>query len=111
MPATRALLLTFAVVTVVACNKADGASEAGTGADSAATSSDSGGSTSSNVSLPVVVEEVANGDLVLSVNTTGQVRSDAEGRLRAEVGGRVDRVLVRPGDFVRKGQVIAESGR
>lgn len=108
MPATRALLLTFAVVTVVACNKADGASDAGTGADSTATSSDSGGSTSSNVSLPVVVEEVANGDLVLSVNTTGQVRSDAEGRLRAEVGGRVDRVLVRPGDFVRKGHVIVE---
>ena len=60
------------------------------------------------VSLPVVAEPVTDGDLVLSVNTTGQVRSDAEGRLRAEVGGPVEKVNVRPGDRVRKGQVLVE---
>ncbi len=102
----------FAVVVatllaVAACNDADGASETGAGGDSTTVSTDSGGS-SSNVSLPVVAEAVIDGDLVLSVNTTGQVRSDAEGTLKAEVGGRVARVLVRPGDAVREGQVLVE---
>ena len=102
----------FAVVVatllaVAACNDADGASETGAGGDSTTVSTDSGGS-SSNVSLPVVAEAVIDGDLVLSVNTTGQVRSDAEGTLKAEVGGRVARVLVRPGDAVRQGQVLVE---
>lgn len=95
------------LLAVAACNDADGASETGAGGDSTTVSTDSGGS-SSNVSLPVVAEAVIDGDLVLSVNTTGQVRSDAEGTLKAEVGGRVARVLVRPGDAVRQGQVLVE---
>lgn len=110
MPAHRALslLLAASVVAVSACNKADGADGEASGADSTATSTDSGGSPSTNVSLPVVAEDVVDADLVLSVNTTGQVRSDSEGRIKAEVPGRVDRVLVRPGDAVRKGQPLVE---
>lgn len=112
MPAIRAskfLIASLALlVTLGACNKADGASDAAGGADSTAAPADSGGSTATNVSLPVVAEEVTDGDLVLSVNTTGQVRSDAEGKIGAEVSGRVERVLVRPGDSVRKGQVLVE---
>jgi RND family efflux transporter MFP subunit len=51
---------------------------------------------------------VTDGDLILSVNTTGQVRSDSEGRLRAEVAGTVQRVRVRPGARVRTGQPVVE---
>lgn len=108
MPVIRLVALATAVVIIAACSKASGSADGTTGADSTTASADSGGSTASNVNLPVVAEEVTDGDLVLSVNTTGQVRSDAEGRIRAEVGGRVERVLIRPGDAVRKGQTLVE---
>jgi len=62
----------------------------------------------SNVSLPVAAEEVRDGDLVLSVTTTGQVRSDAEATLRAELAGTIETVLVRPGDGVRHGQPLVQ---
>ncbi|MDA1080279.1 MAG: efflux RND transporter periplasmic adaptor subunit [Gemmatimonadetes bacterium] len=96
-----------------ACSKAD---TAATGSDdsSAATNSaaGAGGDTASEpaaesrVNLPVVAEEVRVGDLVLTVNTTGQVRSDAEAKLKAEVTGTVQTVHVRPGDRVSAGQPI-----
>lgn len=60
----------------------------------------------SNVSLPVAAEDVRDGDLVLSVTTTGQVRSDAEATLKAELAGTIEEVLVRPGDAVRRGQPL-----
>ena len=60
----------------------------------------------SNVSLPVAAAEVRDGDLVLSVTTTGQVRSDAEATLKAELAGTIEEVLVRPGDHVRRGQPL-----
>jgi membrane fusion protein (multidrug efflux system) len=109
MLAPRPTLLLLAATTLLAtaCQDADGASENGSG-DSTAVATDSGGSSSPSVSLPVVAEEVTDGGLVLSVNTTGQVRSDAEGSIRAEVTGRVARVRVRPGDAVRAGQVLVE---
>lgn len=99
-------LLLAALVGATACDKSAAAGE-GTAADSTA-AADSGttGGSSASVNLPVVAEVVADGDLVLSVNTTGQVRSDAEGRLRAEVGGEVTAVNVRPGQRVTKGQVL-----
>ncbi len=101
-----ALLLSLA-----ACDKIKAvAGGTGTPADSAAAadSADSGGSTASNVNLPVVAGDVSDGDLILTINTTGQVRSDAEGRIRSEVAGTVARVLVRPGERVRRGQVLVE---
>ncbi len=109
MPHLRLPILALTLVGALACGKADAAAEGSTAADStaAADSGTTGGSTS-NVNLPVVAEEVVDGDLVLSVNTTGQVRSDAEGRLRAEVAGAVEKVHVRPGDRVRKGQLLVE---
>ena len=58
------------------------------------------------VSLPVAAAEARDGDLVLSVVTTGQVRSEGEAKLKAEVAGTVERVLVRPGDRVRTGQPL-----
>ncbi len=98
-------------LSLTACDKLKAvAGGTGTPADSAAAadSADSGGSTASNVNLPVVAGEVADGDLVLTINTTGQVRSESEGRIRSEVAGTVARVLVRPGERVRRGQVLVE---
>ena len=59
-----------------------------------------------SLALPVVGQEVRRGDLVLSVSTTGQVRSDAVATLRSEAAGTVDEVLVRPGSSVEQGQVL-----
>jgi len=105
-----ALALSFALF-LTACDKLKAVvGGTGTPADSAAAadSSDSGGSTAANVNLPVVAGEVSEGDLVLTINTTGQVRSDSEGRIRSEVAGTVSRVLVRPGERVRRGQALVE---
>ena len=107
MPAPRAILLLLCVASIAACGKAAASGGASAAADSTA-ASDSGntGGSSASVNLPVVAEAVTDGDLVLSVNTTGQVRSDAAGRVTAEVAGPVASVRVRPGDRVTKGQVL-----
>lgn len=113
MLATRRLAFPFVGIviafSVAACDKLGGGGAAD-GATAAADSSaaDEGGSSAGNVSLPVVAGEVTDGDLVLSVNTTGQVRSDKEGRIRSEVAGTVQRVRVRPGERVRAGQALVE---
>lgn len=106
------LALVFAAGTITACDKlksAVGGDATVAAADSTAAATDSGGTSGgSTVSLPVVAGEVTEGDLVLSINTTGQVRSESEGRVRSEVAGTIARVLVRPGDRVRRGQAIVE---
>ncbi|HEV8598583.1 MAG TPA: efflux RND transporter periplasmic adaptor subunit [Gemmatimonadales bacterium] len=58
------------------------------------------------VTLPVVGSEVRKGDLILSVVTTGQVRSEALAILKSETQGTITAVLVRPGDRVKKGQAL-----
>jgi HlyD family secretion protein len=87
------------------CKKADG-SEADTSAaasDSTAAPSDA---PTTSLTLPVAAVAVREGDLVLTVSTTGQVASDEISTLRSEVAGTVEKVLVRPGDRVRRGQVL-----
>jgi RND family efflux transporter MFP subunit len=54
----------------------------------------------------VVGAEVRQGDLVLTVATTGQIRSESVVPLKVEAQGTVLEVLARPGDRVRKGQPI-----
>lgn len=80
----------------------DKAAEAsdGPGADSAE-ASDPG-----NLSLPVAGEPVRRGDLVLTITTTGQVRSAAVAQLKAETNGTVTEVLVRPGQAVHRGEPL-----
>jgi membrane fusion protein (multidrug efflux system) len=108
-PIRRPLALLAAALLLAACDKLkSGGSTDAAAADSTAAAADSGGAPSSSVSLPVVAGEVTDGDLILSINTTGQVRSDSEGRIRSEVAGTVARVLVRPGDRVRRGQTLVE---
>ena len=60
------------------------------------------------LALPVVGQEVRQGDLVLSVVTTGQIRSEAMSLLKSETNGTIIAVLVRPGDRVRKGQPLIQ---
>jgi RND family efflux transporter MFP subunit len=118
----RRAFLALTVILTAACSKGDAASGGDSKADS--TGSKSGkaskaadtsssvaqataaASSETRVSLPVVTEEAREGDLILTVNTTGQVRSDAEARLRSEIIGNIQTVHVRPGDRVKKGDPI-----
>jgi membrane fusion protein, multidrug efflux system len=104
----RALALALTVATLGACDKLRSAAASdSTSADSsaAATSAEgeAGDTPRAALALPVAVAEARDGDLVLTVTTTGQVRSDGEALLRAEVAGTVQQVHVRPGDRVRRG--------
>lgn len=84
--------------------KGDAAAEAGAESDTTAVA----GGGIGGVTLPVVGAPVREGDLVLSIVTTGQVRSDALATLRSETAGPVVAVHVRPGGRVTRGQVLVE---
>ena len=101
------LMLGFALVSG-ACTRGQTAEAADSTSGGAVAAADSAPEPRSNVSLPVAAEEVVDGDLVLTVTTPGQVRSDAESTLRSELAGTVQRVLARPGDRVRRGQPLIE---
>lgn len=111
MSAAVRIAVLILVMAAAACTKtgaADGTTTAAADSAAAADSGNTGGSSSSSVNLPVVAEEVVDADLILSVNTTGQVRSESEGKLRAEIAGPVTAVKVRAGDRVTRGQVLIE---
>src|SRR5687768_16196334 len=101
---TSLLALVVSWTAAAACSK--GEAEAADSTTAAASADSSAAEPRSNVSLPVAAADVRDGDLVLSVITTGQVRSDAEATLKAELAGTVEEVLVRPGDAVRRGQPL-----
>ncbi len=83
------------------------AADAAAKSDSTAADSAQAGA-GSTLALPVVGQEVRKGDLILSVVTTGQIRSEAVSVLRSETQGTIIAVLVRPGDRVRKGQPLIQ---
>ncbi|HEX9900775.1 MAG TPA: efflux RND transporter periplasmic adaptor subunit, partial [Candidatus Methylomirabilis sp.] len=60
--------------------------------------------------VPVRTVSLKRGDMLISVSATatGTVESEAEVNLRAEVPGRILRLLVDEGDRVTRGQVVAE---
>lgn len=92
------------VASLVACGgDADAAAEDSTGGADRAADAGSGGST---LTLPVVGQAVIQGDLILSVNANGRIRSESSSALKSETGGTVLEVLVRPGDRVRRGQPL-----
>ncbi len=94
-------LFTSGSLAFAACTKGDA-----NAADSSAADTSEGAAPATSLSLPVAVSEVRDGDLVLTVSTTGQVRSDAEAQLKAEVAGTVQSVHVRPGSRVTRGQTL-----
>ncbi len=89
------------VLLIAACKGKNDSEASAPAADSSAAGA--GGST---LTLPVVAEEVRQGDLILSVTTVGQIRSEAIAVLRSETQGTIVEVPVRAGDRVRKGQAI-----
>jgi len=99
---TASTVSALLLIALASCGPEDAGDAAG---DTAAADSSDAGS-GAPVVLPVVGEEVRVGDLVLSVVTTGQVRSEATANLRVEVAGSVQEVLVRPGQAVRQGQPL-----
>jgi RND family efflux transporter MFP subunit len=105
VPSSALLALAVAIATSTGCSKGEAEAADSTAGPGAATDT-SGAEPRSNVSLPVAAAEVRDGDLVLSVTTTGQVRSDAEATLKAELAGTIEEVLVRPGDRVQRGQPL-----
>jgi membrane fusion protein, multidrug efflux system len=98
-----ALLLSL---TASGCKKADGTEADSTGASSDSTAAPTDAAPTAALALPVAAVAVRDGDLVLTVSTTGQVASDEISALRSEVAGTLTKVLVRPGDRVRRGQVL-----
>jgi len=94
----------LAATALGACIKKDGdPSNAPNAADSAAQQAAAG-----NVTLPVVGQAVRKGDLVLSVVTTGQVRSDGVAVLKSETVGPIAAVNIRPGQAVSRGDVLVQ---
>lgn len=93
--------LLLAILILTGCkDKAADAAATPEGADSAQAAA------GSTVTLPVIGQEVRQGDLILSVVTTGQIRSEANSVLKSETQGTIAAVLVRPGDRVSKGQAL-----
>jgi RND family efflux transporter MFP subunit len=102
----RYLSAALVVALVSACAKSDADADGSASAESDSSAVAAGGDAPTAVTLPVVVEDVVQGDLVLTVTTRGEVRSEAATRLKAEVGGTIEAVLKRPGDRVQKGEPI-----
>jgi HlyD family secretion protein len=100
----RSLWALLLLLTVAACKKGD-ASGSGdttkTATDSAAAAADTA-APATTLTLPVTAEEAIDGDLVLSIVTTGLVRSESETKLKAEVGGKIVEIMARPGERVKK---------
>ncbi len=95
-------------LSLAACAKSDAAATTDSaGATSTAAQEAAEEADRPALALPVMAEEARDGDLVLRVTTTGQIRSDAAVKLRAEVAGTVTQLVVRPGQAVAKGQVLA----
>ena len=97
-------LAALILLAMIACKKADG-SEADS-SDAAGDSAVASDAPTTSLTLPVAAVAVRQGDLVLTVSTTGQVASDEVSALKAEVAGTVTKVSVRPGDRVRRGQEL-----
>lgn len=102
VPARLVLLAAMTALILSAACKKDGDAAAGGASEADSTAQEAAG----NVTLPVVGQEVRQGDLVLSVVTTGQVRSDGVANLKSETTGSITAVHIRPGATVTRGQVL-----
>jgi HlyD family secretion protein len=57
--------------------------------------------------VPVQTQKVGKRDLVSIVSASGEVRPKRYVNISANVSGRIDRILVKEGDRVRQGQLLA----
>jgi RND family efflux transporter MFP subunit len=97
---------TLLLIGVFGC-KGKPADAAAGGADSTS-AGDSAQAGQSTLALPVVGQEVRQGDLILSVVTTGQIRSESMALLKSETVGTIIAVKVRSGERVKKGQALIQ---
>jgi len=100
-----AALLCLAAFT--GCKKADGSETDSTAASGDSTAA-ADATPATTLALPVAAVAVREGDLILTVSTTGQVASDEVSALKSEISATVEKVLVRPGDRVRRGQTLLQ---
>jgi HlyD family secretion protein len=61
-----------------------------------------------NTATEVRIEAVSNQDLVASVTASGQVAAQQKVDLSAEITGKITRLAVKEGDFVRQGQFLLQ---
>ena len=104
IPLPSMCAVTAAALLLAACRDRAANADPGTPAGVGAETNDG----SSGIALPVVGEPVHRGDLVLTVSTTGQVRSDRIARLRAETGGTITGLRVTAGSSVRQGDTLLQ---
>jgi len=110
-------MLVLASLLITTCLMAGclGGDNDGAGADSTSVSeaSDAGSDSTTTKkpkkekSIRVNVGEIRRGNLVLPVYADGAIRTPQSVNIKTKVGGELLKVLVRDGDHVRKGQVIA----
>ncbi len=94
------------LASLAACTKGKDASGAGDSTKTAGDAAADTGASRASLTLPVVAENAFDGDLVISIVTTGLVRSESETKLKAEVGGTIEAIMAHPGERVMKGQPI-----
>ncbi len=99
--------LGFALVAALAASSCKG-KDGGQAADDPNAADSTAQAAAGSLTLPVVGQGVRQGDLVLSVVTTGQVRSDGVAVLKSETAGPITAVKVRPGQRVVSGEALVE---
>lgn len=113
-----ALLLVVAAAAAgaafLAGHQADGAEaadESAAAADTQAADDTSDDGEQAAEPVPVELATVESGDVSSYITATTNLVAEGEVKVLAEVEGRVERVTVEEGDFVRKGQILAQLHR
>jgi RND family efflux transporter MFP subunit len=106
------ILFVLSLLTVAACTgggggDGDGADSTAAAADSTAAGDEDEDQSAKEKAISVNVGEVRRGDLVMPIYADGAVRTPRSVEIRTKVGGELRQVLVRDGDRVRQGQVLA----
>lgn len=99
------MLILAAMFALGGCSGSEGDAA---GADSAAADTTAQNTTTrKEKAIKVDQSAVRRGDLVQSVFADGVIRTPSAVKISAKVGGEITRLLVRDGDAVRKGQLLA----
>jgi len=104
------LVLVAGLAALAGCKGKDangGAAAVDSTAAAADTSSGEGDKEAKEKAITVDVADVRRGDLVMPIYADGAIRTPRSVEIRTKVAGEVREVLVRDGDRVRSGQVIA----